>query len=74
MIDLRRNNIEAGTKQWMGCIYAGQRRIDVSPSALLRMRGVLVDMLREDRKRFLADTSQTKGSYGEMALLHVLLV
>jgi hypothetical protein len=46
----------------------------LAPSALLRMRGVLVDMLREDRKGFLADTSQTKGSYGEEALLHVLLV
>jgi hypothetical protein len=46
----------------------------LAPSALLRMRGVLVDMLREDRKGFLADTSQTKGSYGEEALLHVLVV
>jgi len=73
MIDLRRNNIEAGTRQWMGCIYAGQRRVNVAPSALLRMRGVLVDMLQDARKRFLADMSQTKGSYGE-ALLHVLLV
>jgi len=45
MIDLRRYNIEAGMKQWMGCIYAGQRRVHVASSALLRMRGVLVDML-----------------------------
>jgi len=45
MIDLRRYNIEAGMKQWMGCIYAGQRRVHVASGALLRMRGVLVDML-----------------------------
>ena len=39
MIDLRRNNTEAGTKQWMGCIYAGQRRVDVSPQRIVEDEG-----------------------------------
>jgi len=39
MIDLRRNDIEAGTKQWMGCIYAGQRRVDVAPQRIVEDEG-----------------------------------
>jgi hypothetical protein len=77
MIDLRRNNIEAGMKQWMGCIYAGQRRVDVALQRIVEDEGRacrhVAGKTGKDRKRFLADTSQTKGSYGE-ALLHVLLV
>jgi hypothetical protein len=32
----------------------------LAPSALLRMRGVLVDMLRADRECFLADMSHKR--------------
>ena len=73
MIDLRRNDIEAGTKQWMGCIYAGQRRVDVAPQRIVEDEGRACRPFRDSRKRFLANRSPTKGSYGE-ALLHVLLV
>ena len=59
-------------KQWMGCICRAAA-CPCSSSALLRMRGVLVDMLRDDQTGSLANKSQTKDSYGE-ALLHVLLV
>lgn len=40
--------MEAGMKQWMGCICRAAA-CPYSSSALLRMRGVLVDMLRDDQ-------------------------